>query len=546
MSACDLHAGSGRQAGRVACSATVKEAHANGSGNHLDVIQPHTARASSSPSSVDEIRRKVDAARAAQEQWQQRPLGERIALLKRAAKEMLRRRAEVVSLAREEIGKVDAEALFMEALGPLDSVSGWASVVRNATGRRHVRVNPMSFPGKRADVDYLPRGVIGVIAPWNYPVAGLYRSTIPALMTGNGLILKPSEYTPRTSAWLAERLGAELPAGLVGVVQGAGSVGSALIDAGIDACVFTGSPRTGAKVRVQCAERGIPCSAEMGGKDPAIVLSDCDLPRTVAGITLWALSNAGQACGAIEVAYVDEQIADAFVARLRAAWMKLEVGGGLASVAALGNRRQLEIVAAQVEDARAKGATVVCGGEPGSPSLSKDSLAYPPTVLDRCDERMSVVTDETFGPVLAIVRVSGAADAIRQANAGRYGLGASIWTRDIDRARRLAERLNVGVVTVNNHAFSGAIPSLPWSGTRDTGFGVAGGPESLATFVRPKTTLVDQSTGPELFWMPYDRTFVELADILADAQLGRLGRVWKLPLAIRSRIKTIRDFFDWK
>jgi acyl-CoA reductase-like NAD-dependent aldehyde dehydrogenase len=284
----------------------------------------------------------------------------------------------------------------------------------------------------------------------------------------------------------------------------------------------------------------------MGGKDPAIVLADCDLPRTVAAVTLWALSNAGQACGAIELAYVDEQIADAFVARLREAWTKLEVGGGLASVAALGNLRQLEIVAAQVEDAKAKGATVVCGGARVDGGTSAGGLGYQPTVLDRCDARMSVVTDETFGPVLAIVRVAGAADAIRQTNASRYGLGASIWTRDLDRARRLAERLDVGVVTINNHAFSGAIPSLPWSGTRQTGFGVAGGPESLATFVRPRTTLVDRSTGPELFWMPYDRTFLELADILADAQLGRLGRAWKLPLAMRRRIKTIREFFDWK
>jgi len=273
----------------------------------------------------------------------------------------------------------------------------------------------------------------------------------------------------------------------------------------------------------------------MGGKDAAIVLADCDLSRTVAGVTHWALSNAGQACGAIEIAYVDERIADAFVAGLERAWSRLKVGR---DVAPLANRRQYDVVQAHVEDARAKGARVVSGGAP-----SDVPLGYQPTVLDRCDDRMKVVRDETFGPVLAVVRVPGAAEAVRQVNAARYGLGASIWSEDVARAERLAERLDVGVVNVNNHAFSGAIPALPWSGTRETGFGVANSAHALATFVRPKAFLVDRSHAPELFWMPYDDALVELGDILADAQVMKLERAWKLPLLIRKRMKTLRNFF---
>ena len=402
-----------------------------------------------------------------------------------------------------------------------------------------MRLNPLSFAHKRAHVDLVPRGVIGVIAPWNFPVAGLYRPIWPALMTGNGVVLKPSEYTPRTSAWLIERLAAELPEGLVQVVQGDGQVGAALVDAGIDACVFTGSPRTGRTVRIQCAERGIPSSIEMGGKDAAIVLADCDLDRTVAGVTHWALSNAGQACGAIELALVDQRIADELLERLRRAWAKLMVGSGeLADVAPLANRRQLDVVIAHVEDARAKGAVVVCGG-----AQVGEGLGYAPTLLDRCKEGMAIVDEETFGPVLAIVRVDGAADAIRRTNGSRYGLGASIWTSDVKRAERLAERLDVGVVTINNHSFSGAVAALPWSGTRETGFGVANGPESLATFVRPRATIVDEATAPESFWMPFDQALLDLGDILADAQVGRLMRAWRLPLLLRARVATVRKFF---
>jgi delta 1-pyrroline-5-carboxylate dehydrogenase len=164
-------------------------------------------------------------------------------------------------------------------------------------------------------------------------------------------------------------------------------------------------------------------------------------------------------------------------------------------------------------------------------------------VLDRCNDEMKVVRDETFGPVLAVVRVSGAAEAVRLVNASRYGLGASIWTGDVSRAERLAERLEVGVVDVNNHAFSGAVPALPWSGTRETGFGIANGPEALATFVRPRALLVDRSRSPELFWMPYDDTLITLGDILADAQIAVLDRAWRIPLLMRKRIKKIREFF---
>ena len=483
----------------------------------------------------------VARARAAQAAWGQKPFSERLPHFRRAAREMLARRNEVIALVEEETGKVEAEAIFNEALGPLDAVKGWAGVLKPALKQRKVRLNPVSFPGKRAFVDSIPRGVVAIIAPWNYPVSGLYRSVFPALMAGNAIVLKPSEYAPRSSGWFARLLAEHLPAGLVQVALGSADVGQALIDAKPDACVFTGSTQGGHQVAVRCADLGIPCSVEMGGKDAAIVLADCELERTVAGITHWALSNAGQACGAIEVAYVDRSIADSFVARMRDAWTQLRVGpahGSSTDVAPLGNRRQFDVVKHQVEDAKSRGATVVCGGAP----VGK-GLWYAPTLLDHCSDEMSVVQEETFGPVLAVVRVDGPVEAIRAANRLRFGLGASIWTSDFARGQRLAERLEVGVVSINNHAFTGAVPSLPWSGTRATGFGVANSALALATFLRPRTTVVDRRKKPEIFWMPYDQTLVELGDILADLQVTRIERAWRVPILMWRRLKMLRNFF---
>ena len=484
---------------------------------------------------------RVARARIAQEAWGRTPFPERVACLLRTAREMLTRRQEVMVLVEQEIGKVPAEALFNEALGPLDAVKGWADILRPALERRRVRLNPLSFPGKKAYVESVPRGVVAIIAPWNFPVAGLYRSVFPALLAGNAIVLKPSEYSPRSSGWFAQLLAEQLPTGLVQVASGGPEVGAALLDARPDACVFTGSTPSGRNVQVRCAQLGIPCSAEMGGKDAAIVVADCDLERTVAGITHWALCNAGQACGAIEVVYVERAIADGFVARMREVWTQLRAGPGhgvSTDVAPLANPRQFELVKAQVEDARSRGATVVCGGAPLG-----QGLWFAPTLLDHCTEAMAVVREETFGPVLAVVRVEGPAEAIRAANQLRYGLGASIWTRDLARGQRLAERLDYGVVSINNHSFTGAVPNLPWSGTRATGFGVANSALALPTFLRPRTLVVDRRRAPELFWMPYDATLHELGDVLAELQTQRLGRAWKLPLLIRRRMRMLRDFF---
>jgi len=488
--------------------------------------------------SVDDARKAVEAARLVQPEWASRTIQERAAILERAAKRMLRERDALVHLVKDEMGKHEVEGLFTEAVGPLDAVKAWKRIALRASSKR-VFLNPIAFPRKRARVTMMPRGVIGIIAPWNFPVSGLYRSVIPALMMGNAIVLKPSEHTPRSSAWFVDHLAREVPSGIVSVVQGDGAAGARVVESGIDACIFTGSVRAGAKVRVRCAEIGIPSSVEMGGKDAAIVLADCDLDRTAMGVTHWALSNAGQACGAIEIAYVEERIADAFVEKMRRAWERLRTGPGEedVDVSPLATDAQLATVEAHVKDALAKGAKLVCGGR------RTTGRGYSPTLLDRCTAEMDVVREETFGPVLAVVRVWGADEAVRAINAGKYGLGASIWTRDVARAERLVERLDVGVANVNTHAFTGAVPDVPWSGTRATGFGIANGELALVNFAHPKTITVDENA-LEPFYMPFDRTFRELGSALADAQLGRVLEAVKIPLLLRRRAKRLRAF--WK
>lgn len=490
---------------------------------------------------ADTVSRKVEASRRAQQVWAAQPLSDRAAALRRAAQALLRDRQRIIDMSRAEMGKLEVDAMFTEALGPLDAVNKWVEVVRPHAEPETFRLNPLSFPRKDATMQLVPRGVIGVIAPWNFPAAGLYRSVIPALLLGNGVVVKPSEVTPESTAWFVEHVAAELPPDLVSVVQGDGRVGEALIDAGVDAVNFTGSVQTGRRVSVRCAERGIPVSVEMGGKDAAIVLADANVPRTVAGITHWALQNGGQACGAVEVVFVERSLADALVERLERAFsmLRLDGAGADVDVPPLATEAQLERVERHVREAVAAGADLRSGG-----ARFGRGLGFQPTLLDGCTLDMSVVREETFGPVLPIVRVGSAFEAVQLANQLDYGLTASVWTSDLDRGRRLAERLDVGVVTLNNHALTGAMPELAWSGTRNTGTGIANSRWALTTFARPKALLVDRSPAPEPFWLPFDGELLELGHRLAEAQVMKLGRAYRIPWLIRKRVERIRSFFE--
>ncbi|MFO0725931.1 MAG: aldehyde dehydrogenase family protein [Myxococcota bacterium] len=489
------------------------------------------------PSSSAEISAVLAAARAAQPAWGQRSLADRSEALRALTKAILGRRSELIDLLAKETGRSPAECALNELAGLSDVTKNAIKTAHQALAPEAIKLSPLDYPGKSATIEAVPRGVVAIIAPWNYPFGNFLKSLFPALLAGNAVVLKPSEHTPRTGGWLAEIASTVLPSGLVGLVQGAGDVGAQLLDGAIDAVVFTGSVPSGKRVAMKAAERLIPCSVELGGKDAAIVLADCDLDRTAIGIAQWGIHNAGQNCAGIERVYVEASIADAFVAKLGKVVSKLRVApqSGPSDLGPVQNARQLEIVERHVEEARTKGATIVCGGK-----RTGQGLGYEPTVIDRATEELLVMREETFGPVIAVARVKDAEEAIRRANDSIYGLNGSVWTKDIARGEAIARRLEVGVALVNNHAITGTMAQLPWTGVKDTGPGVAQSRHAYSTFVRRRTVFVDRSKNPDPWWFPINEDSAAFAEALIERGLGSLGAVFRLAGLLGKRMKAIK------
>lgn len=482
---------------------------------------------------------EVIRARTAQPAWEALGFDARAAMLERAARRILERRDQVLELLHDEAGKTPGDALMGEALGPLQFLRDYIAVARPHLRPRKLPFNPIAFPGKRGRVERIARGVVAVITPWNFPLATFFRPVFAALLCGNTVVLKPSEHSPRMGTWFGRVLGETLPPSVLVVVQGGPDVGAELVRSQVDAVTFTGSTASGREVAKVCAERLLPVSLELGGKDAAIVLRDCQLDRTVAGVMYWALTNAGQSCGAIERVFVEDPIADRFVEALADAVCRLRVTGNpkTSDVGPLSNARQLEIVEAHVEDAVAKGGELVCGGR-----RTKTGYWFEPTVLDRCTAEMLVMREPTFGPVIPVCRVPNAEAAVHAANDCDYGLTASVWSRNISRAEAYARRLEVGTAYVNNHSFTGAMPAAPWTGVKGSGNGVASGELALNHYTRPRSVVVDRSEAADPWWFPMDEALEELGIRLSEASLGSALAALRVPASISRRRRAVLGF----
>jgi acyl-CoA reductase-like NAD-dependent aldehyde dehydrogenase len=482
---------------------------------------------------------KVLEARTAQRGWEALGFDARAAMLEAAAKLILERREQVLQLLHDETGKTPGDVLMGEALGALQFLRDYVDVARPYLMPRKLPFSPIAFPGKSGQVELIARGVVAIITPWNFPLATFFRPVFAALLCGNTVVLKPSELSPRMGAWFGRVLAETLPPRVLVVVQGGPEVGMELVRSQVDAVTFTGSTASGLQVARACAERLIPVSLELGGKDAAIVLRDCRFDRTIAGVMYWALTNAGQSCGAIERVFVEDPIADRFVEGLKTAVSRLRVTGDpkTSDIGPLSNARQLEIVDAHVTDAIARGAVLVCGGR-----RTGQGYWYEPTVLDRCTTDMLVMREPTFGPVIPVCRVPNAEAAVHATNASSYGLTASVWSQNIERAEAFARRLAVGTAYVNNHSFTGAMPAAPWTGVKSSGTGVASGVFALNHYTRPRTVVVDRNEGADAWWFPMDAALEELGTRLSDGLLGNALAALKVPVLLFRRQRAVLDF----
>jgi acyl-CoA reductase-like NAD-dependent aldehyde dehydrogenase len=465
----------------------------------------------------DFVGRAVARARASQGAWVSLGVAERVRRLAPLKDRLLDRASAIAACIHEEVGKPPVEALLGEVLPSADVVAYWSRSMEALLEPVEVPIDPLSYPGKQGTMSREPRGVVGVIMPWNFPVALPLRTIVPALLAGNVVLFKPSEVAPRSGELIAEALWGLLPAGVFELLQGGHEVGAALVGADVDLIVFTGGTVAGRSVARACADRLVPCALELGGKDAAIVLDDADLDRAAHGVVWGSMMNAGQNCASIERVYVDRRVADAFREKVCAAVRSLKFG---VDVAPLATEAQRARVAGQVAEAAAAGATVLVGGagEGGGEgaSASDDPRAYPPTVVRVDDDAAALVREETFGPVLPLAVVDGEDEAVERANDSRYGLTASLWTRDVDRGRRLASRIRAGVVTINNHGWTGALPGAPWAGRGDSGWGVTGSPLALDALTAPRFVVVDRSRARrELWWFPYTPALATVASSMA-------------------------------
>jgi acyl-CoA reductase-like NAD-dependent aldehyde dehydrogenase len=456
--------------------------------------------------SPDRVAEVVARIRAAQPEWEAIGFAGRRRWLERLRDWMLANEARLADVMQEETGKVRAEAEqevpFLEG-----TVNYYCEHGEDFLAEESPTPHILPLKIKRLRIVYRPYQVVGVISPWNFPLILAFDDAIPALLAGAAVVIKPSEYTPLAVMELARgwrEIGAP---DVLDVVNGIGETGGALVDEA-DYVQFTGSDRTGKVVMKRAADTLTPVSLELGGKDPLIVLRDADVDRAVNATATGALANAGQICMSIERVYVEEPIYDEFVAKLTEEVRGLRQGDDgrshNAEIGAMTSPEQTDIVVDHVEDARAKGARVLTGGR------RKDGPGdwYEPTVIADVDHSMKVMIDETFGPVIPVMKVKDADEAVRMANDTRYGLSASVFAGTNDAGEAIARRIEAGAVNVNDVLTSYYAMGVPMGGWKESGIGFRHAAYGIKKFARPESIVIPRvkQGKRDPLWFPYTST----------------------------------------
>ena len=471
----------------------------------------------------DKVQSVVDDVASVQPFWAGLPLSDRARYMRRAAQAIIDQLDDLAALLSREQGKPLNESLVMELLPTIDSLRWLADAGPGILGDERIPL-PVFLKQKRARFTYEPLGVVGVIAPWNYPWSIPFGEVAVALMAGNGVVLKPASLTPLIGQRIQEVFErAGLPEGLVRTVHGGGAVGQALVESSVAKIFFTGSVEVGRRVGEECARRLKGSVLELGGKDPMIVCADANLRNAVSGCLWGGFANAGQTCSGIERVYAVREVADRFAEAVVAGAKELRVGDPLdwnTDVGPMVSPEQLDLVRELVDDAVASGATLHCGGPLELPAHPEAGF-YAPAVLTGVNHEMRIMREEIFGPVVPIVTVQDEDEAIALANDSRFGLGASVWTMNRAKGERMAGRIESGMVWINDHMFSHGACSCSWGGVKESGLGRSHSKFGLWECTNIKLVTWEPSRMRAFWWHPYEESLGRAMGASAKLLYGR-------------------------
>lgn len=511
------------------------------------MILPHQHLRSINPANLEiigevkttpshQVEKMVQNARQAFPAWRDLGLNARARILKKAQQILLDRRMEFAELITQEMGRPINESLVLEVTSSINLFGYYSRKAHQFLDDRKIPLSFLLFRRRKSWEHYEPLGVLGIIAPWNWPLLIPVGGIIPALLSGNAVLFKHSEVTPLVAEKIKELFwDAGVPESIFQIVQGDKTQGKALVDSSVEKIFFTGSTEVGQKIYHQASKTLKKCVLEMGGSDPAIVCDDTDIDITASGLVWGAYNNCGQNCNSIERIYVHEQIADQLIDSMLRKMEKLHISNGInldTDIGPLASEEQAKKMKDLMRKMRHNNAKVLTGGNPLS---DKNGYFFQPTLLEGDGDLASKLDDEIFGPVAILTRVKDDDEAIRLANQSRFGLASSVWTSDANRGKRIAEQIEAGTVMINDVIVSFGMAEAGWTGIKESGIGWVHGEKGLDEMVNIKyINREPQFRIQKFWWFPYEKKTMDTLgwglDFLFDRNMWK--RIAAIPQAI--------------